>query len=76
MTPNFTTTFGGQLMTFEAFISYAWSPHWQRMQRLVRNEIFDIRAYHHSLHIVCPFIHDILDDVPCGYPLTSKRATS
>jgi len=29
MTLNFTTTLGGQLMTFEASISYVWSPHWQ-----------------------------------------------
>jgi hypothetical protein len=58
-----TTTPIDQLMTLEAIVSRVWLITTTSQQRLnpyesckdlTRNEILDVKAYHPSLHIMCP----------------------
>jgi hypothetical protein len=64
MVLSFITTFAGQLMTFEATFfriesisttstMETWSS--RVMYISTHNETIDVRVYHHSLHIMCPF---------------------
>jgi len=78
----------GQSMTFITTIfrvgsvtttlaTKTWSSRF--MYILIYNEAFDVRAYHHSPHIMPIFsnegVHDVFDVVMCGCLLTFEWTT-